>query len=177
MSKAISFLDSFVDKEYKHTGSDIAIIVQKEPKRIKELMECFFSDNIRICQRSAWTVGYLGKTCPELLDPYLEKMLYNLADAPHDAIIRNTFRTFQQIEFPEKIVGHAFDMSFKYFVCVKNAVAIRVFAMTVCSNISIKYPDLIPELILAIEANMEHGSAGFQSRGRKLLTKLRKIRL
>jgi hypothetical protein len=46
--------------------------------------------------------------------------------------------------------------------------------MTVCANICKDIPELKEELILAIEDQLEFGSAGIVSRGRKIIKELQK---
>lgn len=44
--------------------------------------------------------------------------------------------------------------------------------MTAIFNLSAKYPEIKPELKLLIEMQLPNGSAGFISRGKKILKKL-----
>jgi len=55
----------------------------------------------------------------------------------------------------------------------KEPIAIRVFAMTVLANLADTYPEIKGELIAVIEDQMPYGSAGFISRGKKILKKLK----
>ncbi|MCK5279227.1 MAG: hypothetical protein KAQ62_19445, partial [Cyclobacteriaceae bacterium] len=57
----------------------------------------------------------------------------------------------------------------------KEPVAVKVFAMTVLFNIVQVYPELSEELEISIEEQMPFCSAGFKSRGRKVLKALSKI--
>ena len=139
---------------------------------MEELMACFFDEDLRLNQRASWPVGMLVDHQPGLIVPYLKKMLDNLDTPHHDAVIRNTFRTMQNMDIPEEVEGLAFEKAFDFLLDPKNAVAIRVFAMTVCGNIAQKYPELKDELIPVIEEQMPHGSAGFKSRGKRILKEL-----
>jgi hypothetical protein len=47
--------------------------------------------------------------------------------------------------------------------------------MTVLFNIVKKYPELKDELKMSIEDQLPYGSAGFKSRGRRILKSLEKI--
>ncbi|GHN02752.1 hypothetical protein WSM22_42410 [Cytophagales bacterium WSM2-2] len=55
----------------------------------------------------------------------------------------------------------------------KEPVAVRVFSMTVLGNLAVKVPELRNELIPLIEDQMPYVSAGFVSRGRKVLKQLK----
>ena len=170
----ISFRDLLNKENSKKMASLISDAVVDQPNRMDELMDLFFDEDLRICQRASWPVGLLADKNPQLLEPYLKKMLDNLDTPHHDAVIRNTFRTFQETDFPEDLEGVAFDKAFDFFLEVNNAIAIRVFAMTVCGNIAMKYPELGNELMPVIEEGMPHGSAAYLSRGNSILKKLRK---
>ena len=159
----------------KETATLISDSVVSYPKRMDELMALFFDEDLRVCQRASWPVGLLADKNPKLLEPYIEQMLANLDTPHHDAVIRNTFRTFQVTDFPEDLEGIAFDKAFNFLLDINNAIGIRVFAMTVCGNIAMKYPELSQELIPVIEESLPYGSAGFRSRGISVLKKLRKV--
>ncbi len=139
----------------------------------EELMECFFSDDWVLCQKSAWPVGVIAEKNPDLLRPFLPRMLENLKQPVHDAVIRNTLRAWQMMDIPETIQGEVYQQCFEYLANPGMAIAIRVFAMSVCSNIAMIHPALSAELIPLIEDHFDHSSAGFRSRAMKELKRLR----
>jgi hypothetical protein len=147
--------------------------IEDQPSRMEELMDCFFDENLRLCQYASWPAGMIADQNPELIIPYLEKMLNNLDTPHHDAVLRNTFRTLQNLDIPEDLEGLAFEKAFDFLSNPQNAIAIRVFAMSVCGNIAKKYPELKQELIPVIEEQLPYGSAGFISRGMKVLKALK----
>ncbi|MDF1695092.1 MAG: hypothetical protein P1U56_04645 [Saprospiraceae bacterium] len=160
----------FLEENYSKEGAlKVVQIIQKNPARMEELMECFFDKDLRTCQRAAWPAGMIADYEPQLIIPYLEKMLLNLEAPQHDAVVRNTFRTLQNMDIPEEVEGLAFEKAFEFLFNPQNAIAIRVFAMSVCGNIALKYPELKHELIPVIEEQIPYGSAGFKNRGAKVL--------
>lgn len=168
----LSFRELLVQND-KRIADQIVSEIIKNPSRMQELMDCFFDEDLRLCQYASWPVGMIADHNSELIIPYLEKMLFNL-DAPHhDAVVRNTFRTLQNLKIPEEIEGIAFEKAFEFLANPKYAIAIRVFAMSVCGNIAKKYPELKHELIPVIEEQLPFGSAGFINRGTKVLKSLR----
>lgn len=161
-----------LNKNSKEVATYVIESIVANPSRMEELMECFFDENLRISHFASWPVGMIADRNPELIRPYLERMLLNLETPHHDAVIRNTFRTFQNIDVPEELEGLAFEKAFEFLANPQNAIAIRVFAMTVCGNIALKYPELKHELVAVIEEQMPYGSAGFKNRGGKVLRSL-----
>lgn len=144
----------------------IDIILQDE-SRIDELMECFFSDHLRTCQHAAWPVGILAEKHPSILLPYLSRMVSNLDEPKHDAVVRNTLRTFQFMEIPEELQSDIYDRCLEYLSNPKYPIAFTAFGMTVCTNIAMQYPELQEEVLSAIEYRMPHGSSGIRARGAK----------
>ena len=141
---------------------------------MKALMALFFHEEWCYNQWASWPLGYIGSNQPELIQPYLQKMVSNLDHAGHNAVVRTTLKIFGDIDIPEELEGQLFDKCFNYLSNPKYAIAIRVFSMTVLYRIVQNHPDLKPELIAEIEEHMPHGSAGFKSRGRKTLKLLKK---
>ena len=74
-------------------------------------------------------------------------------------------------------MGKVADVCFDYLASPKEAIAIRVFAMEVLFNICKKEPELADELKLLIEDHYPHSSAGFQSKARKVLKSISKLKM
>ena len=92
----------------------------------------------------------------------------------HNAVLRNTIRILEDIEVPEKYEGEIYQRCFVFLNDPDQPIAIRCFSMSVVFNIAKKYPDLKNELIASLELHMPYGSAGFKSRGNKILNYLSK---
>lgn len=151
----------------------ILSMIHNDHSLLSDLMECFLDNDLRICQRAAWPVGDLGEKFPTLISPYLPQLIAALEHPKHDAIVRNTVRTWQNMPIPEAYQGKVYEICFQYIIEPKVAIAIRAFSMTVCAQICKQIPELADELILAIEDQMENGSAGICSRGRRVIKMLR----
>jgi hypothetical protein len=146
--------------------------VGNDKERFADLMKLFLGNIEKVSERAAWGVSYCAEAYPELVFPYLEKMLDNLNRPVHDAVKRNTIRTFQDIDIPEELQGKAADICF-YLLCDKDeTIGTKVFSMTVLHNLCKQHPDLKNELRTAIEEQMPYASAGFKSRGKKILKEL-----
>ncbi len=151
----------------------IANWIGTDQQRFDQLIELFLNDHHRVAQRAAWILGFSAEAHPQLILPHLKSLLKNLQKPGiHDAVKRNALRIVALLELPDALMGLAADICFDFLANPKEPVAIRVHAMQVLYNISLKEPDLADELCLLIEDGMHHGSAGFRSRGRKILKAL-----
>lgn len=141
-----------------------------------ELMNHFFSNEYRVTQRAAWIMTHCTEQRPHLIQSHLAKMVSNLKDKKiHVAVKRNTVRLLQNVDIPENLMGTVADCCFNFLANPNEAVAVRIFSMSILYELCKKEPDLAGELKLIIEEFMPHGTAGFRSRGKKILKGLQKI--
>lgn len=159
----------------KENTLQIVNYIGHNPDRFGELMDLFFEDENRVAQRASWVMSQCTKEYPTLIIPYLEVMVDNLYNNVHNAVKRNTVRIFQDIDIPESLIGKLADVCFKYLEDTKEAVAVRIFSMTVLYRICLREPELKNDLQLLIEEFLPHGTAGFKSRGKKILKQLAKM--
>jgi hypothetical protein len=148
--------------------------IGKDAKKFKELMNLFFNDEYRIVQRSAWAVNCCASAHPELIRPYIGKMIDYLQKPVHDAVRRNTVRILQFIDIPKNLTGKAATVCFDLLQSKNEPVAVKVFSMTVLGNLCKTEPGLRNELRLIIEAQLPYSTAGFLSRAKKILKELEK---
>jgi len=160
-SKAIT------DKIVKYVGNN--------DDRFALLVDIYLKGPYRITQRAAWPLSHCVVTHPNLIDGHLAKILkFVKQPGNHDAVKRNTIRLLQFIEIPKRYHGQVVDMCFGYLTDAKEPIAIKVFSMTVLANLVKGIPELKEELRIVIEDQMPYGSAGFISRGKKVLKALAK---
>ena len=146
--------------------------IGEDNDKFEALMQLFFADDWCLNQRASWPIPLIVDRYPELIYPYLKRLIKNLENPSHNAVVRNTVKLFQDIDIPEKLQGQVVNLCMTLLADPKEPVANRVFSMTVIYNISKKWPDLQNELRVLIESQMESESPGFKSRGRKILKAL-----
>jgi hypothetical protein len=144
------------------------------PRRFAGLVKVFLAGPYRLTQRAGWPLSYCVRHSPDLVKPHLRKIIENL-DKPglHDAVKRNTVRLLQFIDIPDKMLGVTANACFRLFGNAKEPIAVRVFAMTVLTQIALRQAGLKDELIVMIEDQLPHASPGFLSRATRLLKQLK----
>jgi hypothetical protein len=159
----------------KQTINEIIDFIGDSPERFAELIEYFVNGTSRVSQTTSWALGHVGKQKPHLIAPYHTTLVQQLGDkSKHGAIRRNIVRIYQTCPIPDDIAGVLYDTCKAFMLDPKEAIAIKAFSMTVCEQIAVKYPELIPELIDAIESIIPTGSNGVKNRGRHTLKRLTK---
>lgn len=168
----MSVLDLLNKEHSKNNTLNIVNYVKDDDKRLNELMNIFLYGEYRLAQRASWAVGILGEKT-ELITPYYSEMIQNLKQEDlHGAIKRNTVRAWQFMDIPERHLGEVTDLCFNFLANKGEAIAIKVFSMTVLAKVAARIPELKNELKFMIEEQMPYASAGFKSRGKKILAKL-----
>ncbi len=152
----------------------VAGYIGNDPGRFGALMDVFFAGPYRLTQRAAAVMNYCAEAHPGLLGPYLGRLLAYCRGPVPDAVKRNTMRLLQSQSVPEALEGELLDVCFALLENAGEAVATKVYAMTVVHNLCRRHPDLKRELALLIETQLPYQSAAFRSRGRKVLAALRK---
>lgn len=160
-----------ISKEHsKRRVNRIVQYVDNDPQKFGELVRIYLEGPYRITQRAAGSMSYSVENHPELIVPYLRKILDQL-NKPNvtDAIKRNTMRLLQFIDIPNRYQGEIAETCFKYLQNKKEPVAIKVFSMTVLSKIAEGKPELNKELKIILEDQLPYAKPAFVSRARKIL--------
>jgi hypothetical protein len=164
---------ALVKEHSKAQTVQIVEYIGDDSERFEVLLDIFLHDDeLRIVQRAAWPISYIGEKYPNLILPYTEKLFSLLDKKVHDAVKRNILRAYRHLDFPEKydeiIVDHCFQIILR-----KEAIAIKAFAMDILGRVCKRYPDLEAELALIIKENYAHESIAFKYVGKKILKNLK----
>ncbi|MFZ5972656.1 MAG: hypothetical protein ACOYXA_13800 [Bacteroidota bacterium] len=169
-------LVKIIEAEHSAAQRDrIVRYVGHDADRFRELVNVFLAGPYRVTQRASWPQSVCVQNHPHLMLPHLKTLLLQLQKPrQHNAVKRNIVRLLQFVDIPERLQGLTVQLCFNLLQDGREPVAIRVFAMTVLANLAENLPELKNELIPFIEDQLPYQSAGFVSRGRKLLAKWRR---
>ena len=161
---------ALMDEHSKRQTMAIVEFIGDDAQRFAELMKLFFAGEYRLTQRAAWPMNYCAERRPELIHPYLPKLLDCLErDDVHDAVKRNVVRLLQYIEIPRRLMGKVYAICVDLVNDAYEPVAARAFALTVAARIAKSEPDLMNELRLVVRKHLPHTTAAFQKRAREIL--------
>ncbi|MCP4124436.1 MAG: hypothetical protein GY751_22055 [Bacteroidetes bacterium] len=155
---------------------EIANFIGSDPERFSVLMQLVLASDPIMAQRAAWAVSHCLDYCPSLADPYMAEMMDLLDQDVHNAVHRCVLRSLETVKLPVKYHGIIIDKAFRFLMNRKAAFALRVYAMTAIYRLSFTYPEIRQEFELVVNEELEYGSAGFRSRGRKMLVGKYKLR-
>ncbi len=145
-------------------------------QRFDELFYLFLNDGYRVVQRAAWPVSYCVMAHPHFITKHWNSLITNLQKPNlHNAVKRNSIRLLQDIRIPKKYQGQIMNTCFNYVASPSEAVAVKAFSLTVLTNLTKQYPEIIPELILIIEDQLPNQTAAFKTRAKFFLKSTEKI--
>jgi len=159
----------------KRQMSRIARWVGSDKRRFRQLMELFLHGEYRATQRSAWIISLCADSYPQLIGPWLKAMFDKMEErGVHIAVKRNVVRILAGIEIPQALLGRVVSRCFSCLSDDREAIAVRVHAMTVILNASRKAPPLERELRGAIEQMSLNAGPAIRARSRNVLKRLDK---
>jgi hypothetical protein len=148
----------------------IVSYIADDPKRFKELVKIFMEGPLRVTQKVSSPLTSCVQNHPELIYPWLKAILALLKKPEAtNTLKRNTVRLLQYVEIPGKYWGDVSNLCLHYLTDKKEAIAVRVFSMTVLLNLSKNIPEIKRELKIIIEDQLPFGSPAFSSRAKKVL--------
>lgn len=150
----------------------VSYLAGNDEEAFNDIFELIYSAPHPINQRAAGVLETILRNHPEMVLPYLDRMIDTLKDFNVDGVKRNFTKIFTCTHFSEAQKGKVVNLCFDLLQDKKESIAVRVFSMQVLYNISQTEPDLKKELALIIESEMLIGSAAWRARGHQLLRKI-----
>lgn len=154
----------------KATCDKVIHWVSNKQRHFDRLFSIFIGNDPLLAQRASWPLGYVAVAHPRLIHKHFKELLENLKKKGiHDAIKRNTIRILQGIHIPEAFQGEVMNLCFDYLMAPNEKPGVKAFSLTVLQNLSVQYPEILPELKTIIEDRWDIESKAFQSRAKKIL--------
>ena len=110
------------------------------------------------------------------MESHLPVLISALPTYTHPGTRRNILKILSRSGIPQEYQGELIDLCFRFLVDAGQPVAVKVYAMQIIANHLSSYPELGNELREIIEDQFSRNSAGFHSRGRKILKLIDSLR-
>jgi hypothetical protein len=156
----------------KNTDRVSDLVLQK-PELFEELFQVFALNQEPVSRRAAWVIDTFSEKYPAFIAPFLDRIVDLIPTFEHDGLKRHSLRILARSPLPEgDRLGILMAICFDWLLSPAEAVAAKVYCMEILYRISQVEPDLKKELAETIEWRLNEETAGFKSRGQKLLKKL-----
>jgi len=162
----------------------LSAIIKKQQFSLKDLIDITFHPDKNIAFRAAWILESLFLQKPESYIENLEYLISRVKDVDNPSCKRHYAKVLMHITAPkapasikqklaeidlEPVVEQLFD----WLIDPKVLIAVKVFASDALFNVRDRYPWISEELVNQIRFLMHDGTAAIQSRGRKILSRLK----
>ena len=170
-------LDQLLSKRHsKNTVQAIVSYIGSNPKRFSALVSIALSEGERSAILATWSMSYCVECFPELLVKHYNTFIKAASKKnASDGVKRSVVRAFQFVSIPKRYQGKIVALCVGFMENKKEAIATRVFSMSVLANLVQENPDLKDELLLLIEDGMPYASPAYLSRSKKILKQLHKL--
>lgn len=126
--------------------------IGNDKKRWKPLMDLFFKGDQEQQRRAAWVVGELGVLEPQMIRPYIPRLIKKMHEKDlHCAIPRAIMRIFMNIKIPNEFAAEVFDLSLENIRDESSSIAVRAFSVKAAVNICTEHKELSNELFIVLD--------------------------
>jgi len=150
----------------------------ENPAIFRKLIDFSYSEDTRLAFRSSWTLTKVCDKYPELINPYLPRIIEALDKVDNESAQRSFLRILSLCEWNSlnnKHHGMLADHCFNALRSGFSAIAIKAYSMEIIYRLAVIYPELANELSVTVNMLQEGGSAGVVARGHMILKKLAEI--
>lgn len=150
-------------------------MVINNPLLLKPLVDISLSEPDPMAQRAAHVVSICCCQFPGLFEPYASKVLSKLPTISAVGALRNYLKIFAEVpvRLTAKEKTKLLNLGFDYLTAGQQPVSILVYSMDIAYRFSLGFPEIQLELYHIIESRLADSSAGFKSRGKRLLKKIK----
>ena len=168
----LNFAEIFAGGQSRLSTEVIAGFVGDDPRRFAELFKFFETGDPRQQQCSAWPMSVIAEEHPELVEPYLPKLLeYLPRNDVHDAVRRSIVRLLQFVTIPRRLKGKVYSYCLDLLDDPGQPVAVRCFALSAAVRAADNEPGLMNEIELVVHRHIDNSTAGFRARVRRVFSK------
>ena len=168
----VNFAEIFAEGQSRRTTEAIVDFVGDDPRRFAELFRSFKGGDHRQQQCAAWPMSVIAEKNPELVEPYLPKLLeYLPRNDVHDAVRRSVLRLLQFVTIPKRLKGKVYSYCVDLIDDPNEPVAVRCFALSAAVRAADGEPVLMNEIELVVNRHIDDSTAGFRARVRRVFSK------
>ncbi len=150
----------------------ISFIAGNDKSVFSKLFDLIYTAPHPVNQRAAGVIETISREYPELIEPFVDRMIDSFNSFDVDGVKRNFVKIFTRTSFSQDQTGRIVNLCFEKLQDKKESIAVRVLSMQVLYNVSQSVPEIKKELALIIESEMGIGRSAWIARGTHLLKKI-----
>ncbi|WP_430816005.1 hypothetical protein [Carboxylicivirga sp. RSCT41] len=163
-------LIDYVNGEWSSDNfKELANELHHSPQDISILFELNEHSDPKIAWRSAYLLDLAHDIKQDILNDYLELIMERTPKLNNQSIKRHYLRILSQHDLAEIADGQLLDCCFEWLQTEETPIAVKAHCMQIIYDLSVPYPELIPELKAVLENLLPYGSKGEVNRAKKIL--------
>lgn len=142
---------------------------------LAKLFDYSFSDDRKLAFRASWTLSKVHDKTPEVVTPYLNRLIEALDTVDNESVQRSFLRIASLSDLnlvSTRNQGILADHCFRMLKSGFSAIAIKAYSMDIIYKLSLIYPELAGELSATVNLLQDEAPSGVLAKGRILLRKL-----
>ena len=153
--------------------NEVVAAVRKKPDLFKDLVNGLFDENPVVRMRAADAMEKISLDNPQSLQPFKTELIRLAQQTQQQELRWHTAQMIPRLKLTPKESATVTDILFDYLNDKSKIVV--TFAIQALSDLALTKGDASARVIRAIEKLTRTGSPAIQSRGKKLLPKLKKL--
>ena len=153
--------------------NEVVAAVRKKPDLFKDLVNGLFDENPVVRMRAADAMEKISLDNPQSLQPFKTELIRLAQQTQQQELRWHTAQMIPRLKLTPKEAATVTDILFDYLNDKSKIVV--TFAIQALSDLALTKGDASARVIRAIEKLTRTGSPAIQSRGKKLLPKLKKL--
>ena len=153
--------------------NEVVAAVRKKPDLFKDLVNGLFDENPVVRMRAADAIEKISLDNPQSLQPFKTELIRLAQQTQQQELRWHTAQMIPRLKLTPKEAATVTDILFDYLNDKSKIVV--TFAIQALSDLALTKGDASARVIRAIEKLTRTGSPAIQSRGKKLLPKLKKL--
>jgi len=179
MEKSAIDLESILSDSSRSLADYVAATVGNDPLLFTRLYDLAMQQKRQVSMRAARVMDFACERHPELIRPFLKKIIRDLPGLKDDSVKRVFMHILIRHSWveEERLMGRLVDTLFRWLQDEAQPIAIKAYSMAILENITLLHPDLKNELVLVIEEALPYWkSSGLQVQGNRTIRNIRKSR-
>lgn len=171
--KSANILKMLEGKDRRSIGrvNQVVEMVLESPGLFQDVFDGMTHDNPVIRMRAADAVEKISAKRPEYLQPYKNRLIREISRIDQQEVRWHVAAMFSRLNLATEDIRAVLDILNLYLM--DKSKIVKTFSMQALADLAMLKADLRPSIIRKLEQMTQTGSPAMQSRGRKLLVKLK----
>lgn len=157
--------------------ADMAVqFLMERPENIPEFIDACDLGTGKIPMRSSRVIYILGQLQPQLLEPYLSRVLEIAGSTSDESVVRNFLCLLEERtkDFSEAERDQLVNLGFRKIEEPCSSIVIRPISLKLLASLSEFYPELKAEIYSMASKMMDDPYPSYRSTAKKILKRLKK---